>query len=79
MGRPIITTDTAGCRETVKHSKNGFLIPTRDSIALAGAMEKFIQNPSLKQKMGIESRKIAEDKYDVHKVNKNIMNAMDLS
>ena len=79
MGRPIITTDTAGCRETVKHSKNGFLIPTRDSIALAGAMEKFIQNPSLIQKMGIESRKIAEDKYDVHKVNKNIMNAMDLS
>ena len=79
IGRPIITTETPGCRETVEYNKNGFLIPPRDSFALAKAMERFIQNPSLIQTMGIESRKIAKEKYDVHKVNKIIMNAMDLS
>lgn len=79
MGRPIITTDAPGCRETVEHGKNGFLIPIKNSEALAKAMEKFIRNPTLIEKMGKESRKIAEDKYDVHKVNKVIMVAMGLS
>ncbi|HHT46784.1 MAG TPA: glycosyltransferase family 4 protein, partial [Firmicutes bacterium] len=50
----------------------------RDAEALAGAMEKFIQNPELIGQMGAQSRKIAEDKYDVHKVNKVILSAMGL-
>ena len=78
MGRPIITTDAPGCRETVEHGRNGFLIPIKNSEALAKAMEQFIRNSTLVEKMGKESRKIAEEKYDVYKINKVIMNAMDL-
>jgi glycosyltransferase involved in cell wall biosynthesis len=79
MGRPIITTDAPGCRETVENGRNGFLVPVKDSTTLEEAMEKFIKYPELIEKMGKESRKIAEEKYNVHKVNKVIMDEMGLS
>jgi glycosyltransferase involved in cell wall biosynthesis len=78
MGRAIITTDTPGCRETVVEGMNGFLIPVRDSIALAAAMERFILEPDLITKMGKASRSIAEENYDVHRVNQVINRTMGL-
>jgi len=78
MGRPIVTTDAPGCRETVIDNENGFLVPVRDPIALAEAMEKFISQPELIKTMGQRSREIAEDKYDVHKVNEVILRTMGL-
>ena len=75
-GRPIVTADSPGCRETVINNKNGFLVPIRNSKVLAKKMEKFILEPSLINKMGKESRKIAELKYDVNKVNNQIINGM---
>lgn len=76
MGRPIITTDVPGCRETVCEGLNGFLVPPRNAAALAGAMETFILNPEYVSKMGENSRKIAIEKYDVHKVNSTILSAI---
>lgn len=78
MGRPIITTDAPGCRETVVDGDNGFLVPVKDVHALVKAMEKFILDPSLLFKMGKRSRAIAEEKYDVHKVNKLMLKAMSI-
>ncbi len=77
MSRPIITTDVPGCRETVVHGKNGFLIQQKDEHALANAMLKFIQEPHLIPIMGKESRQIAIDKYDVNKVNQTMLNYME--
>src|SRR5690606_6668697 len=51
MGRPVITTNAPGCKETVIDGKNGFLVPVRDARALAGAMQRFIDDPSLISKM----------------------------
>ena len=76
IGRPVITTDTSGCRETVIDGLNGFLVPVRDSIRLENAMERFILSPELAAKMGIESRRVANEKYDVNRINDVIMNAM---
>ena len=76
MGRAIITTDAPGCRETVVDGVNGYLVPVKDSRVLAEAMEKFITRPELAGKMGRESRKLAEEKYDVHKVNTVINRVM---
>lgn len=78
MGRPIVTTDAPGCRETVKEGENGFLVPLKDVNALACAMERFILQPELIEKMGRRSREIAIEKYDVHKVNAVIMKTMGL-
>lgn len=76
MGRPVITTDAPGCRETVRDGENGFLVPPRDVFALVTAMEKFIHAPTLVEKMGQCARQIAADRYDVHKVNAVMLDAM---
>ena len=78
MGRPIITTDAYGCRETVEDGKNGFLVPVRDSKSLATAMGHFIKKPNLILSMGKASRIMAEERFDVRKVNKIILSTMKL-
>jgi glycosyltransferase involved in cell wall biosynthesis len=78
VGRAVITTDTPGCRETVVHNQNGFLVPPADADSLAVAMEKFIENPELISKMGTASRLYAEKKYDVRKVNSVILTEIGL-
>lgn len=77
-GRAIITTDAVGCRETVINGLNGLLVPVKDVQALSDAMCEFIEHPEMIPSMGEASRKIAEDKFDVHKVNKVIMQTMDI-
>lgn len=76
MGRPIITTDAPGCRETVIDGDNGYLVPVQSIDALVEAMQRFIDNPQLAARMGRRSREIAEDKYDVHKVNAVMLREM---
>lgn len=73
MGRPIITTDAPGCKETVKDGVNGYIVKVKSSKALVTAMLNFIEQRELIESMGNQSRKIAEDKYDVDKVNKHMM------
>ncbi len=79
MARPIITTDAPGCRETVRHGENGLMIPVRDVGALIKALEHFILYPDDIQNFGQASRRIAEEKYDVHKVNAIMMKTMGLA
>jgi len=78
MGRPIITTDVPGCRETVIEGYNGFLVPPRDSETLAEAMERLITQPELILHMGKNSRELAEEKFDVRCVNEQMMKVMGL-
>ena len=67
--KPIVTTDWPGCRETVVHDSNGYLVPVRDPVALAEAMRKLVDNHAKIRAMGEKSRKLAEKLYDVDKVN----------
>ena len=76
MGRPIITTDAPGCRETVIDGYNGFLVPVKAVDELVLAMLRFIEKPELISQMGIRSRQIAEEKYDVEKVNGHMLREM---
>lgn len=76
MGRAVITSDAPGCRETVVDNINGFLVPVRDPVALAQAMIRFIHNPSLVRTQGLKSRTRAVDKYDVRRVNNDLLVGM---
>ena len=78
-GRPVITTDAPGCRETVIHEKNGLLVPIKDPVALANAMIRLLKekDESIK-KMAQESYLIAKNKYEINKVNQSMLNIMNL-
>lgn len=68
IGRPVITTDSVGCRDTVVDGENGFIIPVKDSVALAASLKKLIENPSLRLEMGKKARAIAVDRFDIKDV-----------
>ncbi|WP_039927566.1 glycosyltransferase family 4 protein [Alcanivorax sp. DG881] len=76
MGRPVITTDAPGCRETLVDGYNGFLVPVKDVNGLVAAILRFIESPEIISVMGGRSRTIAENKYDVNKVNSFMLNKM---
>lgn len=64
-GRPVITTDRSGCRETIEDKITGLLIRTKDTIQLIDAIETFIQMPYEKQReMGLAGRKRMEKMFD---------------
>ena len=71
--RPIIATDVAGCRETVRDGVTGFLVPAKDSEALAEKMIWFIEHPEKIPEMGKASLEYCKEKYDVRKVNANML------
>lgn len=72
-GLPVITTNAPGCKDTVVDGVNGFLVSVGDIKGLEKAMLRFLYDPSLLPVMGEESRRIAEDKFDVHKVNDHLL------
>jgi glycosyltransferase involved in cell wall biosynthesis len=67
-GRAIVTTNTPGCREIVRHGENGLLIPVRDSKALADALRTLIENPDMRARMGARGREIAVAEFSEEKV-----------
>jgi glycosyltransferase involved in cell wall biosynthesis len=67
-GRPIVTTDAPGCREIVRHSENGLLVPVRDSQALAEALRTLIENPALRKRMGNRGREIVVQEFSLTRV-----------
>jgi glycosyltransferase involved in cell wall biosynthesis len=76
MGRAVITTDAPGCRETVVNGDNGFLVSVKSVAALTVAMTRFLDDPELAVRMGRRGRYLAEQKYDVHKVNAMMLKEM---
>jgi len=79
MARPVITTDAPGCRETVIDGVNGFLVPVGNPEALAATMEKFVLEPDMIERMGQASRRIAEERFDVRKINRIILKEMEIN
>lgn len=77
IGRPVVTTDSVGCRDTVVDGKNGYMIPIKDSDALAMALKKLIDNPELRQTMGKNAREFAVKRFDIKDVVKVHMDVYD--
>ncbi len=65
MGKPIITTDNVGCKETVIDEVSGFICEAKNLDSLIEKLEKFIDLPiEKKREMGYQSRKYMEDNFD---------------
>ena len=76
LGKPVITTDVPGCRDTVVDGDNGFLVPSKDAPALQAAMLRFVADRGLIATMGRRSRQIAEASFDVNAANVRMMNVL---
>jgi glycosyltransferase involved in cell wall biosynthesis len=79
MARPILTTDVCGCRETVSSGENGWLVPKANPQALIEKMLWFIENRWQWKRMAEASRKLAVDRFDVQKVNSEMLRLLQVS
>jgi glycosyltransferase involved in cell wall biosynthesis len=67
-GKPIVTTDTPGCREIVQDGVNGILVPVENPKAVAKAIGRLLNDPDLREQMGRRGRAIAVEGFDVERV-----------
>jgi glycosyltransferase involved in cell wall biosynthesis len=76
MGRAIITSNSVGCKETINPDMkkiNGFLVPVKNIRELTSKMEYYILHPDDIIKFGINGRNYAQEKFDVNKVNQEML------
>lgn len=78
MGRPIITTETIGCKETVVDGQNGFFVPIKDSKALADKMIYMIEHRDKLQEMSDKSFEYCKKRFDVNIINKKMLEIMEI-
>ncbi len=73
MSKPIVTTDTVGCKEVVDDGVNGFLVPVGDTNLLEISIKKLLKNPKLREEFGKASRQKALNEFELSKVVKQYM------
>ncbi len=67
-GRAVVTTDVPGCRDAIEPGRTGLLVPPRNAVALADALERLIADSDLRSTMGRMGRELAEREFDVCRV-----------
>lgn len=78
-GRPVITTRTPGCKETVDEKVSGCLVPPADAPALARAMAGYLARPELLPIGARAARLKAERRFDVRDVNTALLRVLDIA
>ena len=68
LGRPVVTTDSVGCKDTVIDGYNGFIVKPKDPKQLADAIKTLIDDSDLRRKMGQNAREFAEQKFNIEDV-----------
>lgn len=67
-GKAVVTTDVPGCRDAIESNVTGLLVPPKDPISLAEAIQYLIDNPDVREQMGKEGRRLAEEAFDIDNV-----------
>lgn len=67
-GRPVVTTDVPGCRDAITPDKTGLLVPVKNAIALADAIETLVKDAELRKTMGEAGRALAEEVFAIEKI-----------
>lgn len=79
VGRPTITCNVIGAKDTVKDGYNGFFVKPQDPQDLAEKMIYFLENPQKIIEMGLNNRKFVEEKFEQKKINNYIINVIENS
>jgi lipopolysaccharide/colanic/teichoic acid biosynthesis glycosyltransferase/glycosyltransferase involved in cell wall biosynthesis len=72
-GLPVVTTNIRGCREAVVQDETGLIVPPRNSVALARAVTRLLEDPGLARRMGLQGRARALLLYDQKLVQQRFM------
>ena len=67
-GRAVVTTDVPGCRDAITLGVTGLLVPVKDAVALADAIQTLIKDPELRNGMGQAGRALAEEAFAIEKI-----------
>ncbi len=73
-GRPVVTSNAIGCKESVLNNVTGLIVPVRNIKKLTHSIEKLIKNKNLRIRFGKNARKFAEEKFDLNEVKNRILN-----
>jgi glycosyltransferase involved in cell wall biosynthesis len=73
-GKPVVTTDTPGCRDLIKNGDNGFLVEPHNPLELADAIKKLLDDSNLRKSMGRRGREVVEKEYSEEKIVKKTLN-----
>lgn len=73
FGRPLIATDTPGCRDLVRNGVNGILVPRDNVPALAEAIDRLARDADLRRQYGAASRAIVEKEYSSARVGRDVV------
>lgn len=68
VGRPVVTTDSVGCRDTIIDGYNGYKVQPKNAVALATAIKKLVDNSELRKEMGRNARAFAIKKFNIDDV-----------
>lgn len=77
-GRPVVTTDHTGCRDAIIPDESGVLVPVRNPIALADALQALLANPEKMKKLGAAARLLAQTQFSLAHVNAQTLKIYDV-
>jgi glycosyltransferase involved in cell wall biosynthesis len=78
VGRPVVTTNAVGCKESVLNKKTGIIVPTKNIDKLAQGIETLIRNKKLRYKYGKDARIFAEKSFDLEDVKDKVQDIYNL-
>jgi len=73
-GKPVVTTDVIGCREAIIPNVTGLLVPVKNAVKLADALDMLIKDKDLRVKFGLAGRKLANEKFSIDSVVESTFN-----
>jgi glycosyltransferase involved in cell wall biosynthesis len=76
-GLPMVLSDIPGCRQVCRPGIDGFLVPARDPVALAGALRTLLADEGLRTRMGASARLHAEAQFDERDVVRRVLEVYD--
>lgn len=67
-GNPTVATAVGGCMDAIEDGRTGFLVPPGDAHALADALERLVDDPGLRARMGRAALERARDTFSAASV-----------
>ena len=66
LGTPCVSTDVTGIPEVLHDGDTGLMVPQRDPLSLANAIDRLLTDPGLRVRLATSARRLIESEFDIH-------------